>query len=111
MSNQDNLEIVTAFLDGVDMEMKQLPRGRWTQVEWIKSGPQDWDSDRDGNRNVHLMLILQFPRMVESYLVGQFGSLLESQIIGRRQVYRQRSRDGSTCRDPRRCKPRDDRNV
>ena len=51
MSNEDYPELVTAFLDGMAIEMKQSTKGLWDEVKWTYS--------RFGARNGNLNLILQ----------------------------------------------------
>jgi BTB/POZ domain len=73
---------VTAFLDGLAIEMKQPSPGLWNEPKWTYSRPHEYNSYYSPrNRNAHLTLILEFPPIVESLLVGQFASLLESQIM------------------------------
>ena len=80
LSNEDYPELVTAFLDGMAIEMKQSTKGLWDEVKWTYS--------RFGARNGNLNLILQFPlfpghrsNSAESYLINQFSKLLESQLM------------------------------
>jgi hypothetical protein len=89
LSNQDYPVLVTAVLDGMSTEMKQLTKGLRDEVKWTYSRPQEYDNyNSAGNRNVqspfwfpdrhlqeyenhggaittntHLTLILQFPQI------------------------------------------------
>jgi speckle-type POZ protein len=73
---------VTALLDGMAIEMKQTSPGLWNEAKWTYSRPQEYDSHRGArNRNAHLTLILQFPQILDSFLVNQLANLLESQLM------------------------------
>ena len=73
---------MTAFLDGMAIEMKQTTPGLWDEVKWTYSSPEEYDNYYGArNRNGHLTLILQFPQIVKLFLVNQFASLLDSQIM------------------------------
>jgi speckle-type POZ protein len=81
-SNLDYPVLVTALLDGLAIEMKQPSPGQWNEAKWTYSRPQEYDSYHGArNRSARLTLILQFPQIVESLLVGQYSNLLESQTM------------------------------